>query len=146
MAVKPKTPPPLSEAPSQSAPALTEERILRVNPEVDRRLDAFMQSNSKLTDYYTGLVKDHPERAIRSFMLGKMFKHEAEQRQALRQAPQAKEWLEKQSPEVQQRVAERLQKVTPFHREKAEVRIIAQEKSRLDFTPRQAFGQGLAVG
>jgi len=146
MALKAKTPPPLNETVTKAAPSLTEERILRVNPEVDRRLDGFMQSNSKLTDYYTSLVKEHPERAIRSFMLGKMFKHEAEQRQALRQAPQAKEWLDQQSPEVRQRVAERLEKITPFHREKAEVRIIAQEKTKLDFTPRQAFGQGLAVG
>jgi hypothetical protein len=28
-------------------------------------------------DYYTNLVKEHPERAVRAFMLGKMFKHEA---------------------------------------------------------------------
>ena len=78
MALKAKTPPPLNEAPSQQNPSLSEERILRVNPEVDRRLDGFMQANSKLTDYYTNLVKEHPERAVRSFMLGKMFKHEAE--------------------------------------------------------------------
>jgi hypothetical protein len=30
-----------------------------VNPEVDRRLDGFMQANSKLTEYYTNLVKEH---------------------------------------------------------------------------------------
>jgi hypothetical protein len=113
---------------------------------VDRRLDGFMQANSKLTEYYTSLVKEHPERAVRSFMLGKMFKHEAELRQTARQAPQAKEWLEQQSPDVQQRVAERLEKINPFYREKAAVRVIAQEKAKLDFTPRQGIGQGVAVG
>src|ERR1700761_1510770 len=132
--------------PTPPAQVMTEERMLRINPEVNNRLDGFIQANPKMNDYYTSLVKENPERAIRSFMLGKMFKHEAEQRQAARQAPQAKEWLDKQSPEVQQRVAERLEKITPFHREKAEGRIIAQEKTKLDFTPRQAFGQGLAVG
>ncbi len=42
--------------------------------------------SSALADYYTALVKDHPERAVRSFMLGKMFRHEAEMRQTARQA------------------------------------------------------------
>ena len=47
MALKSKTPPPLSEAPSNSQ--LPEERILRVNPEIDRRLDGFMPADTKLT-------------------------------------------------------------------------------------------------
>jgi hypothetical protein len=145
MALKTKTPPPLNEAPAQKTPNLTEERILRINPEIDRRLDGFMQANSKLTDYYTGLVKEHPERAVRAFMLTKMFRHEAELRVVTRQAPQAREWLDQQSPEVKQRVAERLEKISPFYREKAAVRVISQEKAKLDFTPRPSLGQGMAA-
>jgi hypothetical protein len=145
MATKPTTPPPLKQTASQPAPSLSEERIMRVNPEIDRRLDGFMQANTKLTDYYANLVKEHPERAVRAFMLGKMFKHEAELRVVTRQAPQAKEWLDQQSPEVKQRVAERLEKVTPFYREKAAVRVISQEKAKLDFTPRPSVGQGIAA-
>ena len=139
MALKTKNPPPLPEhSPSQS-----EERVLRVNPEIDRRLDGFLQANSKLTEYYTTLVKEHPDRAVRAFMLTKMFRHEAELRVIARQAPQAKEWLEQQSPEVKQRVAERLEKINPFYREKAAVRVISQEKAKLDFTPRA--GQSIAA-
>jgi hypothetical protein len=145
MALKAKTPSSPNEEPAQKTGSLVEERILRVNPEVDRRLDGFMQANSKLTEYYTNLVKEHPDRAVRAFMLGKMFKHEAELRVVARQAPQAKEWLEQQSPEVKQRVAERLEKVSPFNREKAAVRVIAQEMAKLDFTPRGAIGQGVGV-
>jgi hypothetical protein len=145
MALKPKTPPPLNETSPQNTAHLVEERILRVNPEIDRRLDGFMQANTKLTDYYTSLVKEHPERAVRAFMLTKMFRHEAELRVVTRQAPQAKEWLEQQSPEVKQRVAERLEKINPFYREKAAIRVIAQEKAKLDFTPRPAIGQGMAA-
>jgi len=139
MALKTKNPPPL---PEQSA-ALSEERILRVNPEIDRRLDGFMQANTKLTDYYTNLVKQNPDRAIRAFMLTKMFRHEAELRVVTRQAPQAKEWLDQQSPEVKQRVAERLEKINPFYREKAAVRVISQEKAKLDFSPK--VGQSMAA-
>jgi len=139
MALKTKNPPPIPE----QSPALSEERILRINPEIDRRLDGFMQANTKLTDYYTNLVKQNPERAIRAFMLTKMFRHEAELRVVSRQAPQAKEWLEQQSPEVKQRVAERLDKISPFYREKAAVRVISQEKAKLDFTPK--VGQSMAA-
>ena len=139
MALKTKNPPPLPE----QSPALSEERVLRVNPEIDRRLDGFMQANTKLTEYYSSLVKEHPERAVRAFMLTKMFRHEAELRVISRQAPQAKEWLDQQSPEVKQRVAERLEKINPFYREKAAVRVISQEKAKLDFTPRA--GQSIAA-
>lgn len=139
MVLKTKNPPPLPE----QSPALSEERVLRVNPEIDRRLDGFMQANTKLTEYYSTLVKEHPERAVRAFMLTKMFRHEAELRVISRQAPQAKEWLDQQSPEVKQRVAERLEKINPFYREKAAVRVISQEKAKLDFTPRA--GQSIAA-
>ena len=145
MALKTKNPPPLNQTPAQQSASLSEERILRVNPEIDRRLDGFMQSNTKLTDYYTNLVKEHPERAVRAFMLTKMFKHEAELRVVTRQAPQAKEWLDQQSPEVKQRVAERLEKINPFYREKALVREIAREKTRIDFTPKPSLGQGMSA-
>ena len=139
MALKTKNPPPIPE----QSPALSEERILRINPEIDRRLDGFMQANTKLTDYYTNLVKQNPDRAIRAFMLTKMFRHEAELRVVTRQAPQAKEWLDQQSPEVKQRVAERLEKINPFYREKAAVRVISQEKAKLDFSPK--VGQSMAA-
>ena len=143
MALKTKTPPPLNEVPPK--PSLSEERILRVNPEIDRRLDGFMQANPKLTEYYANLVKENPDRAVRAFMLTKMFKHEAELRVATRQIPQAREWLDQQSPEVRQRIAERLEKVSPLYREQAAVRIIGQEKAKLDFSPRISTGQGISV-
>jgi len=134
-----------AEQSPQQAPSLLEERILRVNPEVDRRLDAFMQANDRMTDYYTKLVKENPERAVRAFMLTKMFKHEAQLRVTERQAPQAKEWLDQQEPSIKQRIMDRLQKINPFYREKALVREIAREKTRIDFTPKQSLGQGMSV-
>jgi hypothetical protein len=131
--------------PTEPSPLMTEERMLRINPEVNARLDGFIQSNSKMNDYYTALVKEHPERAVRSFMLTKMFRHEADMRQTARQAPQAKEWLDKQEPTIRERIMARLEKINPFYREKALVREIAREKTRIDFTPRQSTGQGTSV-
>jgi hypothetical protein len=124
---------------------MAEERMLRINPEVNNRLDGFIQANSKMNDYYTSLVKENPERAVRSFMLGKMFRHEAELRQTARQAPQAKEWLDQQEPSLKQRIMERLEKINPFYREKALVREIAREKTKIDFTPKPSLGQGVSV-
>jgi ribosomal protein L13E len=144
MPLKTKTPPALSQT-SQQPPSLSEERILRVNPEIDRRLDAFMQANDRMTEYYAKLVKENPDRAVRAFMLTKMFKHEAQLRVTERQAPQAKEWLDQQEPSIKQRIMDRLQKINPFYREKALVREIAREKTRIDFTPKQSLGQGMSV-
>jgi hypothetical protein len=132
------------DSPQENQPQLmSEERMLRINPEVNNRLEGFIQANPKMNDYYTALVKDHPERAVRSFMLGKMFKHEAELRQTARQAPQAKEWLEQQEPSLKQRIMDRLEKINPFYREKALVREIAREKTRIEFT--QKPSQGMSV-
>lgn len=142
MALKPKTTPPLENP--QPAQAISEERFLRVNPEVNNRLDGFIQANPKMHEYYSGLVKDHPERATRAFMLNKMFKHEAEMRQVARQAPQAKEWLDQQEPSLKQRILDRLEKMNPFYREKALVREITREKTRIDFTPRSSIGRGIS--
>jgi ribosomal protein L13E len=144
MPLKTKTPSALSQT-SPQPPSLSEERILRVNPEIDRRLDAFMQANDKMTEYYAKLVKENPDRAVRAFMLTKMFKHEAQLRVTERQAPQAKEWLDQQEPSIKQRIMDRLQKINPFYREKALVREIAREKTRIDFTPKQSVGQGMSV-
>jgi len=130
---------------AQPPSILTEERMVRINPEVNSRLDGFIQANPKMNDYYTALVKEHPERAIRSFMLGKMFKHEAELRQTARQAPQAKEWLDQQEPSLKQRIMDRLEKINPFYREKALVREITREKTKIDFTPKPSLGQGMSV-
>jgi hypothetical protein len=141
MPLKTKTPTP-DQKPAQG---VTEERMLRINPEVNARLDGFIQANPKLNDYYSSLVKEHPDRAVRSFMLGKMFKHEAEMRQTARQAPQAKEWLDQQAPSLKQRIMERLEKINPFYREKALVREITREKTKIDFTQRPSLGTGMSV-
>jgi hypothetical protein len=151
--LKRKEPPPLHEqqpnlAPPKDIPgqAPSDDRMVRINPEVDTRLTAFMAGNSKATEYYTKLVKENPTHAVRTIMLPKMFRYEAEQRMATRMAPQAREWFEQQGPEVRQRIVDRLEKVNPFYRETASVRIIAQEKARLDFKPKEAIGQGASIG
>ena len=151
--LKRKEPPLLEQqqnvvAPPKEIPGqvLSEDRMVRINPEVDARLTAFMAGNSKATEYYTKLVRENPTHAVRTIMLPKMFRYEAEQRMAARMAPQAAEWFQQQGPEVRQRIMDRLERVSPFYRETASVRIISQEKAKMDFKPKEAIGQGMSIG
>ncbi len=50
------------------------------------------------------------------------------------------------SPEVRQRIVDRLQRVSPYYREVASVRIVAEEKAKLDFRPKEAPSQGMSIG
>ena len=50
-----------------------QEPALRRNPEIDAKLDKFIQENPKLLEYYQGLSKDE---LIRKQMLGKMQRSE----------------------------------------------------------------------
>jgi hypothetical protein len=137
-----------SSAETASLPPLNEryEEVIRhVRPEVDARLTTFIQANTRTTEFYDYMVKRHPDRAVRALMLDKMFKHEAEMRQTARQAPQAKEWLDQQEPGLKQRIMDRLDKINPFYREKALVREIAREKTKIDFTQKPSLGQGMSV-
>jgi hypothetical protein len=118
----------------EPANVLTEERQLRVNPELDIRLNAFMEKNAKTTAYYTQLVKENPERAVRSIMLGKMQRYENEMRLVERQLPQVKEWVNQQ-PGLFERIKERIKNVNPLYQEKAFVNEAMRAKSRVDFAP-----------
>lgn len=125
-----------------AAPGLSEERKLRVNPDLDARLTRFMAANEQTTEYYTQLVRDNPERAVRSLMLNKMFKHEDQMRLVEKQLPQAKVWVE-QTPGMLDKIMERIKDVNPFYKEKAFVNEAMRAKSRMDFTPR--VGAGVSI-
>lgn len=130
MAIKPKQ----TQTPAQGqAPVLSEERQQRINPEVDARLTQFMEANSKNTEYYRNLVKENPERAVRSLMLNRMFKHEDRMRLVEKQMPLVKEWVE-QTPGMMERIMQRIQKVNPFYKERAFVSEAMRQQSRHYFT------------
>lgn len=130
---------------STSVPQTDDDRFSKITPEVDQRLNEFIKTNSRLTSHYTELVNSHPERAVRTLMLNRMFRHEAEIRIAKNLAPGAMEWLEKQTPEVQQRVHDRVERFSPMNREKALVDIIGEERNKLDFSRRESQSQGHAI-
>ena len=141
-----------SPAPSPDAPDSSAETQFRSNPEIDARLDTFIGANQRDFDYYTKLVKENPERAVRSLLLKDMQKHESDMRLVFKQLPAAQEFLKEQPAEVQERIKARLADVNPFYQEKAFVGEVLKEMNRQDYLknrqsllpPRQ--GAAMAIG
>ena len=88
-----------------------QESTIRKNPEIDAKLDQFIQANPKLREYYNGLSKDV---LIRKLMLGKMQRSEFSQRRNQEIA----QWVE-EHPEIKAKVEERIRNVPADRRERA---------------------------
>lgn len=137
MALKPKNPDqtPNNGATAAAAASQPEPLELKSNPEVERRLAEYKAANPRDVDYFTRLVKEHPDRAVNFHFLDKLQKHEAETREAVRQFPQAKAIYEKMTEASRQRVDEVLASVNPYNHTK---RFVAAVKAEMD---RVAFGE-----
>ncbi len=88
-----------------------QEPTLRRNPEIDAKLDRFIQENPKLHEYYQGLSKDE---LIRKQMLGKMQRNEY----ANGRNEEIKAWVE-EHPEIRSKIEERIRNVPAANRERA---------------------------
>ena len=88
-----------------------QESTLRRNPEIDAKLDKFIQENPKLLEYYQGLGKDE---LIRKQMLGKMQRSEYTNGRN----EEIKAWVE-EHPEIKTKIEERIRNVPEANRERA---------------------------
>ena len=88
-----------------------QEPTLRRNPEIDAKLDRFIQENPKLLEYYQGLSKDE---LIRKQMLGKMQRSEYTNGRN----EEIKAWVE-EHPEIKSKIEERIRNVPAANRERA---------------------------
>jgi hypothetical protein len=88
-----------------------QEPTLRRNPEIDAKLDKFIQENPKLLEYYQGLSKDE---LIRKQMLGKMQRSEYTNGRN----EEIRAWVE-EHPEIKSKIAERIRNVPEANRERA---------------------------
>ena len=95
----------------QIAEKKAQEATVRVNPEIDAKLNRFIEENPDLHGYYNGLSK---EQLIRKVMLGKMQKGEYSQRRNQEIA----EWVE-QHPDIKTKVEERIRNVPAENRQRA---------------------------
>jgi len=83
----------------------------RRNPEIDAKLDKFIQENPKLLEYYQALNKDE---LIRKLMLGKMQRTEFTQSRN----QEVVAWVN-ENPEIKAKVEERIRNVPAANRERA---------------------------
>ena len=88
-----------------------QEPTLRRNPEIDAKLDKFIQENPKLLEYYSALSKDD---LIRKQMLGKMQRTEYTNGRN----EEIKAWVE-EHPEIKSKIEERIRNVPEANRERA---------------------------
>ena len=88
-----------------------QEPTLRRNPEIDAKLDKFIQENPKLIEYYQGLSKDD---LIRKQMLGKMQRSDYTNGRN----EEIKAWVE-EHPEIKSKIEERIRNVPEASRERA---------------------------
>lgn len=106
------------------------ERAPRLNPEIEKRLNAHIEANKSDHEYYTRLVTEKPDYAVRVLMLKDLRRHEGDMRLVEKQLPQAKEFFDKQTPQVQERISERLKAVNPYYADKAFVGEVLREMNR----------------
>ncbi|SDT90725.1 hypothetical protein SAMN05444156_0627 [Verrucomicrobium sp. GAS474] len=141
MALKLKNQP---SSPAGEAPEEAEGRAPRINEKVDQKLTSFMEENQKATEYYRKLVREDPERAVRTIMLAKLNKYEDQMRLVEKQMPQVKQWID-QNPGMREKIEARIKDVNPIYKEIAFVNEAVKMRGRLDFSPSQGVQASLAA-
>ena len=133
-------------APGASTTVGSPESGFAINPEINVRLDKFMAENPQITEHYTKLVKESPDRAIRSMALSSMFRREALERQVQRQMPQVREWV-KEQPGLEQQIEAKIRTTNPLMRMAVFIKEAVKAKANIDFAPRTApsIGKGMSV-
>jgi hypothetical protein len=104
--------------------------VFRDNPEVKEKIAAYKKANPDDLLYYGRLVREHPERAIDTFILHRVQKHEADMKLTMRQMPAAKAFYASQTPEGKARIDADVANVSPYYKDKAFVQAFFREKDR----------------
>jgi len=104
--------------------------VFRDNPEVKKRIEAHKKANPDDVTYYTRLVREHPDRAIETFLYKDMQRHENEMKLIAKQLPQAKAFYDGQTPDAKARIDRDMEGVQPYYHDKAFVAAALREKDR----------------
>jgi hypothetical protein len=122
MAIEPKK--------NRTEPDKNKPLVFRDNPEVKKRIDAHRNANPNDAAYYTRLVREHPERAIETFLYKDLQKHENEMKLIAKQLPQAKAFYDSQTPDARARIDRDMEGVHPYYQDKSFVAAALREKDR----------------
>jgi hypothetical protein len=126
MAIRSKNDP----TPGEKTVEILAERSFRNDPEKNRKIDIHIAANPGDFEHYTDLVKNSPDRAIRTLIYKDQQRYEQDMKLVTKQLPGAKEFYQKQAPEVQQRIDRNLTGVNPYFHDKAFVGEVLREMDR----------------
>lgn len=138
MALKPKNPeqaPPNGATPaaaSQPAPTAANAPMeLRSNPQIEAGIAEYMKAHPRDAEYFTRLVKEHPQRAINFHFREKWERHVQDTEAAAKQVPRAEAIYKDMSPDSKARIDEALAKGNPYNHTKSFVGAVNREMDRL---------------
>jgi hypothetical protein len=143
-AIKPRNEPKAEVLPPRIDSPQGPRTEFRVSERVEAKLNPYIEAHPKDLEHYRRLISENPDRAARTLMLKDLEMFEVTMKQVLRQLPQAKEFYDKQTPEVKKRIDESVAKVNPYHHDQAFVGEVMAEVRRQSFT--QVFGKKPATG
>jgi hypothetical protein len=144
MAIKEKNQPAAAVPPPLNGVSSSKTDFI-INPELNARLDKFMADNPQITEHYTKLVKEHPDRAIRSFALRSMFRHEEIAHKNALQMPQVKQWVD-QHPGLEQQITSKIKTTNPIMRAAVFIKEAIRVKGNIEFAPpAPRVGTGISV-
>ena len=104
--------------------------VFRDNPEVKEKIAAYKKENPDDAVYYGRLVREHPERAIDTFILHRVQKHESDLKLIAKQLPSIRAFYASQTPEAKARIDADMEGVSPYYKDKAFVEAVFREKHR----------------
>lgn len=143
-ATVPFTPPPATHDPKNEMTLETRPGA-RTSERVEARLNPYIEAHQKDLGYYTKLIAENPERAARTLMLKDLEMHEETMKRVTRQLPQAREFYEKQTPEIKKRIDDAVAAVNPYHHDQAFVGEVVTEYNRQNygklFSKKPALGE-----
>jgi hypothetical protein len=101
-----------------------------INPQVNARLDAYIGARSGDFDHYAKLVRENPERAVRTLMLKDMFRHEREMKMVEKQLPEARRIFGELPKDVQAEIQKKVEAVEPMFADKTLVNEVFSHLTR----------------
>lgn len=125
-----------------------EELQLRSNPRIEREIADYKAAYPRSVEYFTRLVREHPDRAV-NFHFLKMQQHaQAQQQRAMRQLPEMQRIYMGLSPDAQTRIQEKLKTATKYSHTQRFVRAVRREMSArnpVKQTPAPKVAEALAI-
>lgn len=148
MAIKAKEPEAGASAPeprtNAKAGMVAEAPPPRVNAEVEKRLNPYIEATSDEHQRYQKLATENPERAARLLSLKDMEYLEREHTLNKKQIEGAKQWLAKQPKETQDFIAARQAEIG--HPQMKDMELLRLVLNRMRFENRQALGASSGPG